>query len=66
MGVLLYFVVQDLLRIKMRILALLFFIIFFPIKIFAIPLEVCIFEQSECSSSEGTECFFLEQNEITM
>ena len=42
----------------MRILALLFFIIFFPIKIFAIPLEVCIFEQSECSGSEGTECFF--------
>lgn len=60
-GVIQYFVVQDLLRIKMRIFALLFFIIFFPIKTFAISLDECQMEYAACKSAGGSECNMWEQ-----
>ena len=49
-----YSVVQDFLRIKMRILALLFIIIFFPIKTFATSFEECEMEYEACYS--GGDC----------
>lgn len=40
----------------MRILALLFFIIFFPIKTFAMSFEECQMEYFICHSAGGGEC----------
>lgn len=54
-----YSVVQDLLRIKMRIFVLLFFIIFFPIKTFAIALEACQMEYQLCNTR--TDCSYWER-----
>ena len=45
----------------MRTLALLFFIIFFPIKTFAISLGECQMEYAACKSAGGSECNMWEQ-----
>lgn len=45
----------------MRILALLFYIIFFPIKTFAISLDECQMEYAACKSAGGSECNMWEQ-----